>query len=129
MENGIDLFDCLNWNVADFCVTQVDVRVLLFAATACLFRFDMNVVGSLAVLKELSISVEALITSGLFTFVELRLRVSSVVLSSVTARSESSIAKLTLEGSLASVHPFMHLEIRLVSELFPTHVLLAYQEK
>lgn len=89
----------------------------------------MNVVGSLAVLKELSISVEALITISLFAFIELRLRVSSVVLSSVTARSESSIAKLTLEGSLASVHPFMHLEVRLVSELFPAYALLAYHEK
>lgn len=128
LEYRVDLLDCLYRNVADIGVTKVDVWVLLLATTACLFRLDVDVVGSLAVLKQLSISVEALVTIVLFALVELGLRVSSVVLSSVTARSESSIAKLTLERSLASMHPFMHLEIGLVSEFFSTHTFLAYQQ-
>ena len=79
-------------------------------------------------LKELSISVKALIAVGLLAFIKLCLSVTSVMLASVSARCEGSLAKLTLEWSLSGVHPFMNLKVRLVEELLATDALSAFRK-
>lgn len=123
LEDRLGRLDRVNGHIRDGLVLQVDIGVLLSAATARLLGLDQHIVRSLAVLVQLRVPVEALITVGLLTLVELGLRVAAVMLSSIAARGESPIAEMAFERSLASVHSLVHLEVRLVQELFSTDAL------
>lgn len=121
LEDRINLLDHIDRDVADFFVVEVNVRILLLAAATQLLRLHLYTMGPLAMLEQLCVSVEALPAFGLLALIQLGLRVSAVVLSSVTARGEGPVAESTLEGPLSSVHSFVHLKVRLVLELFATH--------
>ena len=80
--------------------------------------------SSLAVLEKLGVSMETLTALRFFTFVQLGLCMSSVVLASVAAGGEGAVAKPALEWPLPRMHPFMNLEIRFVQELFSAYVFI-----
>ena len=69
---------------------------------------------SLAVLEKLGVSVEAMMAIFLAAFVQLSLRMASVVFTSVSTGRERSVTEHAFEWSLSSVHPFMHLEVGFV---------------
>ena len=70
--------------------------------------------------------METVLAITLVALVQFGLGVSSMVLTSVATRCEGSITEPTLEWTLASMHSFVHLEVRLVEEFFSTCPLNTY---
>jgi len=126
LKYGFDVLYHIDGHIRNVFVIQVYVRILLSSSTARFLRLDLQFVGPLAVLEKLGVSMEALITIWLGAFVQLGLRVSSMVFSSVAAGRKCSVTELALKGSLSSMHSFVHLKIGLVEEFFATYSFLSY---
>lgn len=62
---------------------------------------------------QLLVAVVAGHASGMLALIDLLLGVSTVVLTAIAARVETLVAKVALEGLLASVDSLVHLVVRL----------------
>ena len=95
---------------------DIDFRILLTAAAAAFLWLKMHIMHFFAVLKQINVAVKTLVTASNGALEMLALCVPPVVLPPVATRRESFVTKLAFVRFFTSVHPFVHLKVRLVLE-------------